>query len=93
MIFDNHSRNDSIKLSDGRYARELRLNELRAVMNRLRIPGMTGTENKSQLLDLFQSHLIGVAATLRQPGHTFAVPLPEAVAAAALEIVEKQAGA
>ena len=74
-------------------AGELRLEDLRRELKRLRVPGIGGRENKDELIAALYQHLTKVAGDLRTPGTKFVYPLPQEQLQAAIDFIEEKASA
>jgi hypothetical protein len=70
---------------------EMRLEDLRRELKRLRVPGLGGKENKDELIAALYAHLTKIAGAIRTPGSRFVYPLPQEQIRAAIAFIEEKA--
>ena len=86
-------RHDALELPSGELAARLRLGDLRAQLQRLKIDGIAPPMGRAELLDCYAAQVNRVAEELRPPNQKRILPLPLTAMREAVAFIERQASA
>ena len=82
----------NLVLADGRRAESLKVYQLFAELQRMRVPNIDPSMGKEKLLAVYEAHVRAVADDLRPPGALRPAELSQIVAKQTAEFIERQAG-